>query len=215
MKDASLFRYQAIGNSGPVPATIAFRQGRSPAVIYNDPELKIPAKNPCPTNALGRVNLYMPSGESYEVTVHFPDGSTDQFMHTATPMGTSEIIVKEVPVVEVREVTKEVPVIEYRDRIEYVQVKPDLEKLQAAADALRKAKRESEAPPPEIAHLIRTGETYEQTNMRLLPIYREAQHHKERAIEHNNKTERVHWEDKIRKLDLAMHWMHGRMIETV
>jgi hypothetical protein len=217
-KPASLFRYQAIGHTGPVSATIAFRQGRTPAVIYYDPELRVPARNPCPTDSLGRVNLYMPAGESYEVTVQFPDGSTDQFMHTAVPIGGPVETVREVPVETVREVIKEVPGPErvvYKDRIEYVQVKPDLEKLQAAADALRKARKEAEVPPPELAHLIRTGETYEQTNMRLLPIYREAQHHKERAADDGNKTERVQWEAKIRKLDLAMHWMHGRLIETI
>jgi len=38
---------------------------------------------------------------------------------------------------------------------------------------------------------------------------------KEMAIENADKTARVFWELKIRKLDLAMHWMHGRLIETV
>lgn len=70
-------------------------------------------------------------------------------------------------------------------------------------------------PPTEFADLVRTGETYEQTNARLLPPYREAQHMKERAIEDGNKADRVFWETKIRKIDLAMNWMHGRLIETI
>jgi len=56
-----------------------------------------------------------------------------------------------VPVETVREVIKEVPGPErvvYKDRVEYVQVKPDLAKLEEAADALRKAKREAEASKP-------------------------------------------------------------------
>jgi len=88
----SLFRYQAIGHKGPVSALIAFRQGRAPAVIYYDPDLRTPARNPARTDSVGRVNLYMNAGESYEVTVQFPDGTTDQFMHTAVPMGSVEII---------------------------------------------------------------------------------------------------------------------------
>ena len=69
--------------------------------------------------------------------------------------------------------------------------------------------------PVELKEYLRVGETYEQTNTRLLPIYKEAQNMKEMAIENADKTARVFWELKIRKLDLAMHWMHGRLIETV
>lgn len=69
--------------------------------------------------------------------------------------------------------------------------------------------------PLEIADLVQFGETYEQTNARLLPLYREAQHMKEMAIEDGDKTARVRWETKIRNIDTTMHWMHGRRIETI
>jgi len=217
----SLFRYQAIGHKGPVSALIAFRQGRAPAVIYYDPDLRTPARNPAPTDSVGRVNLYMNAGESYEVTVQFPDGTTDQFMHTAVPMGSVEIIREPAPepVTVDRVVHQDSPeTLAELERLRGIEKEHARSVLMAGLTKLEDAKAKVDARgavPEEIANLIRTGETYEQTNTRLLPIYREAQHHKERAIEHANKTERVHWEDKIRKLDLAMHWMHGRLIETV
>ena len=73
----------------------------------------------------------------------------------------------------------------------------------------------SSEPPAEIADMVRVGETYEQTNERLLPIYREAQNMKELANDAGDKAERVRWELMARKCDLVMLWMHGRMIEAV
>lgn len=85
-----------------------------------------------------------------------------------------------------------------------------------AAEAVEVAKRSERTDPPEIiADLFQPNETYEQTNMRLLPIYIEAQNRKELANDAGDKAERVKWETKARKCDLYMFWMHGRMIETV
>jgi hypothetical protein len=203
-KPASLYDHQVIdGNSNVVPgAQVTFMQGRTKPVIYNDPELKVPARNPYPTKTDGHVTVYLDPGE-YEVEIVHPNGRIRQFTLTAQ----ANVGITPEPEIVER--------IVYRDRVEYVQVKPDLAKLEAAAESLRKAKRDAIQPPQEIADLVRVNETYEQTNTRLLPFYTEAQHMKERAIEDNDKTARIVWELKIRKLDLAMHWMHGRLIETI
>ena len=213
----SLFRYQAIGHSGPVSAHIAFRQGRAPAVIYYDPDLRTPARNPAPTDSVGRVNLYMNAGQSYEVTVQFPDGTTDQFMHTAVPMGSVEIIREPAPepVTVDRVVHQDSPeTLAELERLRGIEREHARAALMSGLAKLEDAKAKVDIPA-ELKEYLRVGETYEQTNTRLLPIYKEAQNMKEMAIENADKTARVFWELKIRKLDLAMHWMHGRLIETV
>ena len=217
MNTPSLFRYQAIGHSGPVSAHIAFRQGRAPAVVYYDPELRTPARNPAPTDSVGRVNLYMNAGESYEVTVQFPDGTTDQFMHTAVPMGSVEIIREPAPepVTVDRVVHQDSPeTLAELERLRGIEREHARAALMSGLAKLEDAKAKVDIPA-ELKEYLRVGETYEQTNTRLLPIYKEAQNMKEMAIENADKTARVFWELKIRKLDLAMHWMHGRLIETV
>jgi len=213
----SLFRYQAIGHKGPVSALIAFRQGRAPAVIYYDPDLRTPARNPSPTDSVGRVNLYMNAGQSYEVTVQFPDGTTDQFMHTAVPMGSVEIIREPAPepVTVDRVVHQDSPeTLAELERLRGIEREHARAALMSGLAKLEDAKAKVDIPA-ELKEYLRVGETYEQTNTRLLPIYKEAQNMKEMAIENADKTARVFWELKIRKLDLAMHWMHGRLIETV
>jgi hypothetical protein len=217
MNNPSLFRYQAIGHKGPVSALIAFRQGRAPAVIYYDPDLRTPARNPAPTDSVGRVNLYMNAGQSYEVTVQFPDGTTDQFMHTAVPMGSVEIIREPAPepVTVDRVVHQDSPeTLAELERLRGIEREHARAALMAGLAKLEDAKAKVDIPA-ELKEYLRVGETYEQTNTRLLPIYKEAQNMKEMAIENSDKTARVFWELKIRKLDLAMHWMHGRLIETV
>jgi hypothetical protein len=217
-KPASLYDHQVIdGNSNVVPgAQVTFMQGRTKPVIYNDPELKVPARNPYPTKIDGHVTVYLNPGE-YEVEIVHPNGRIRAFTHWAV----ANVNIANVANVAKPEIVERIVEVEgperivYRDRVEYVQVKPDLAKLEAAAESLRKAKRDAIQPPQEIADLVRVNETYEQTNTRLLPFYTEAQHMKERAIEDNDKTARIVWELKIRKLDLAMHWMHGRLIETI
>jgi hypothetical protein len=217
MNNPSLFRYQAIGHKGPVSALIAFRQGRAPAVIYYDPDLRTPARNPAPTDSVGRVNLYMNAGQSYEVTVQFPDGTTDQFMHTAVPMGSVEIIREPAPepVTVDRVVHQDSPeTLAELERLRGIEREHARAALMSGLAKLEDAKAKVDIPA-ELKEYLRVGETYEQTNTRLLPIYKEAQNMKEMAIENADKTARVFWELKIRKLDLAMHWMHGRLIETV
>jgi hypothetical protein len=217
MNTPSLFRYQAIGHSGPVSALIAFRQGRAPAVIYYDPDLRTPARNPAPTDSVGRVNLYMNAGESYEVTVQFPDGTTDQFMHTAVPISSVEIIREPAPepMTVDRVVHQDSPeTLAELERLRGIEREHARAALMSGLAKLEDAKAKVDIPA-ELKEYLRVGETYEQTNTRLLPIYKEAQNMKEMAIENSDKTARVFWELKIRKLDLAMHWMHGRLIETV
>lgn len=212
-KPASLYDHQVIdGNSKVVPgAMVTFMQGRTKPVIYYDPALKIPARNPYPTKTDGHITVYLVPGE-YQVEIAHPNGRLRQFTLTAQ----ANVGITPEPVIVERVVEVEGPErIVYKDRVEYVQVKPDLAKLEAAAESLRKAKRDAIQPPAEIADLVRIHETYEQTNTRLLPFYTEAQHMKERAIEDDDKAARITWELKIRKLDLAMHWMHGRLIETI
>jgi len=87
--------------------------------------------------------------------------------------------------------------------------------ISEAAEAVEVTKRADREPPEIISEFYKPNETYEHTNERLLPIYREAQHMKERAIDANDRADRLRWELKARKLDLTMFWMHGRMIETV
>jgi len=163
------------------------------------------------------VNLYMNAGQSYEVTVQFPDGTTDQFMHTAVPMGSVEIIREPAPepVTVDRVVHQDSPeTLAELERLRGIEREHARAALMSGLAKLEDAKAKVDIPA-ELKEYLRVGETYEQTNTRLLPIYKEAQNMKEMAIENADKTARVFWELKIRKLDLAMHWMHGRLIETV
>lgn len=212
---ASLFRYHAIDDSGRVVsgAEALFKQGRTKPDVHSDPELKIPARNPYTANAGGRMTLYLKAGEAYEVTVTTPAGLIlDQFVHTAIPIGGTVEVEKrvEVPVERVVEVEKVV----YRDP-------PDLaERLEAMEAAKTKLDARPDAPaysppPPEIADLLRVSETYEQTNERLLPLYREAKNRAEMAIDGHDKTERMKWEAKAERLDSAIQWNRGRAVETI
>lgn len=71
------------------------------------------------------------------------------------------------------------------------------------------------APPAHIADLLRVHETYEQTNERLLPLYREAKNMAERAIDEGDKATRMKWEAKAERIETAIHWNRGRKIETL
>jgi len=167
---------------------------------------------------VGRVNLYMNAGQSYEVTVQFPDGTTDQFMHTAVPMGSVEIIREPAPepVTVDRVVHQDSPeTLAELERLRGIEREHARAALNVWSGEAGRRQRRKVDIPAELKEYLRVGETYEQTNTRLLPIYKEAQNMKEMAIENADKTARVFWELKIRKLDLAMHWMHGRLIETV
>ena len=90
-----------------------------------------------------------------------------------------------------------------------------LEGLTGAKVKLDERPRPVPAPPAEIADLLRIHETYEQTNERLLPLYREAKNMAERAIDAGDKTERMKWEAKAARIETAIHWNRGRMIETL
>ena len=215
---ASLFRYHAIDDSGRVVsgAEALFKQGRTKPDVYADPELKIPTRNPYSANAGGRMTLYLKAGEAYEVTVTTPAGvMLEQFVHTAIPIGGTVEVEKrvEVPVERVVEVERVV----YRDP-------PDLaERLEAMETAKTKLDERPETPeappysppPPEIADLLRVSETYEQTNERLLPLFRDAKNRAEMAIDGENKTERMKWEAKAERLQSAINWNRGRAVETI
>jgi hypothetical protein len=77
------------------------------------------------------------------------------------------------------------------------------------------------APPAEIADLLRVHETYEQTNERLLPLYREAKNMIEMAIGdevagiEGSRARRMKWEAKAERIETAIHWNRGRKIETL
>lgn len=90
-------------------------------------------------------------------------------------------------------------------------------KLEEAKERIDTRERPKAIPPQAIRDMVHLNETYEQTNERLLPIYREAHNMKERLIAEGDlyKDDRTHWEMKARKCDLVMFWMHGRLIETV
>ena len=90
-------------------------------------------------------------------------------------------------------------------------------KLEEIKERVDTRERPKAIPPVAIRDMVHINETYEQTNERLLPIYREAHNMKERLIAEGDlyKDDRKHWEMKARKCDLVMFWMHGRMIETI
>ena len=98
---------------------------------------------------------------------------------------------------------------------------PDLaERLEAMEAAKTKLDARPDAPaysppPPEIADLLRVSETYEQTNERLLPLFRDAKNRAEMAIDGEDKTERMKWEAKAERLQSAINWNRGRAVETI
>ena len=100
------------------------------------------------------------------------------------------------------------------DRLDNEELLDTLTDIKTRVDTRERPK---DMPPASIRDMVHINETYEQTNERLLPIYREAHNMKERLIAEGDlyKDDRKHWEMKARKCDLVMFWMHGRMIETI
>lgn len=103
------------------------------------------------------------------------------------------------------------------DAVDMTEDADPVAKLEEAKERIDTRERPKSIPPQAIRDMVHLNETYEQTNQRLLPIYREAHHMKERLIAEGDvyKADRRDWEMKARKCDLVMFWMHGRMIETI
>jgi hypothetical protein len=227
MNTPSLFRYQAIGHSGPVSAHIAFRQGRSPAVIYYDPELRTPARNPAPTDSVGRVNLYMHAGQSYEVTVQFPDGTTDQFMHTAVPMGSVEIIREPAPepVTVDRVVHQDSPeTLAELERLRGIEREHARAALMSGLAKLEDAKErvDARAPGAEVVsllseHGLTVSDSYERINEVFVPKYAQAKNAAEYARQNGSYEGKgvIHWEEKAERFGGSLKWNRGRAAETV
>ncbi|WP_373003111.1 hypothetical protein [Hyphomonas sp.] len=227
MNTPSLFRYQAIGHKGPVSANIAFRQGRAPAVIYYDPDLRTPARNPAPTDSMGRVNLYMNAGESYEVTVRFPDGTTDQFMHTAIPIGATEIIREPAPdaITVERVVHQDSPeTLAELERLRGIEKEHARAALMAGLAKLEDAKERMDARAPDAAvvetlveHGLSISDTYERVSDILVPKYAHAKNAAEYARQNGSYEGKgvIYWEEKAERYGGSLKWNRGRMAETV
>ena len=143
-KPASLYDHQVIdGNSKVVPgAMVTFMQGRTKPVIYYDPELKIPARNPYPTKTDGHITVYLDPGE-YQVEIAHPNGRLRQFTLTAQ----ANVGITPEPVIVERVVEVEGPErIVYRDREDMPD--QDRAKLEAAVERLREAAEKMATPKP-------------------------------------------------------------------
>lgn len=90
MTASQLFRHQIIDERGVIPgALVSFRDGRAPGIVYTDPKMRIPGRNPMKANGRGVVVAYLPNGAEYEVTITRPDGSfVEQFQSTSIPSAT-------------------------------------------------------------------------------------------------------------------------------
>lgn len=219
---STLFRHLVLDDEArAVPgALVAFRQGRANGIVYTDPELKIPAQNPYPAKAGGRVVLYMPAGEQYDVTITTPSGQVlEQFVHTAIPSSGVQVIEREVPIEVERIVTVEDP--ETRAKLEEAETR-----LQSLKDELeaKKAPAPSTEPPPrieppaEIADLFDPNLTPRQNQEALQRKYSTAMSEYTRLFGYGDQASKAEALEHLRRaqrLDSGIRWNRPRAAEAL